>query len=164
MAGFLNWDDPNQQAISALAAGFLGGHGSFSNIAGNALAGGMQAYNQANRFQQERQLNDIRMKQYQAAQADAARKQAIQEKLQARIVQMYPNDPTKALAAQLAPDKFAESVFAQPKPPTVTDVADRTIPQDAVERERMGSFGRGQGSGVQRGREAYPGARSTAAR
>lgn len=121
MNGFLGWEDPRQQAITAIAGGLLGGKGSFSSIAGQALLGGMDQYNRAGQYQAQRQEQQMRMDQYRAAQQDAVAKQLAQEKLLAQLRQQYPNDPTKALAAELAPGEWAKQQFSAPAKPIIEE-------------------------------------------
>lgn len=119
MAGFLGWDDPRNQAITAVAGGLLGGKGSFSNIAGNAILGGMDQYNRAGLTQAKQQYYQSHQQEAAMKQQEALRKQLAQEKLLAQLREQYPNDPTKALAAQLAPEEFAKQQFAAPAKPII---------------------------------------------
>jgi hypothetical protein len=71
---FLSSEDPNTQAQLAMAAGLLGGRGSFNQIASQALMGGTQAGQRASAIKRQADLDNLAKQRFQLALDEEQRK------------------------------------------------------------------------------------------
>lgn len=122
-----SWDDPQTQAILALGAGLLGTRGSFGQALGAGTTNAMQAYQQAQRAQQERETEkrrqemlDMQMQQQRATMEQAQAQQAKQKQMEG----IYKN----AFASQTDGPQFMNNMLAGDFG-SVSDSRAPTIPQ-----------------------------------
>lgn len=78
-------DDPKKAAYMAMAAGLLGGRGSFNQILGESMLGAQKSFQQARQAQQASEMNRQQLAQLQRQ----AQQQARQDELQALPMQFY---------------------------------------------------------------------------
>jgi hypothetical protein len=126
-AGLLNAGGPSKMPIStgqALAQGLMAGQQGATEAAQNA---------RRNQFM-DAQISDFQAQaeQRRALAAEIQRKAQQQAQLMRMLQEQYPNDPRLALAAQMAPDEYAKSLFAQPKQATETELAKLTREMNAL--------------------------------